>query len=286
MDTKIVAVVVTFNRLELLKKVIGALLNQTIPLMKIIVINNSSNDGTLEWLNNNNERLLIITQPNTGSSGGQYTGFKAASEIDCDYVWVMDDDVMAEKNCLEIMLQNKNEKSILLPMRYTKEGKKYINDTIKLNLTNPFKSIWTEIISEIYFNQKMIKVEGPTFEGPLFPINAIKKCGLPEKKFFIYGDDTEYFIRCKKNGFVSFIITDAKMQRMLEAPADMFEYNWKTYYYIRNIIAIDVLHCNFVVRTIRPFGYLFKWLTKCKTVKEIKITFNAFLDGYFYKSEN
>ncbi|MBK8785130.1 MAG: glycosyltransferase [Chitinophagaceae bacterium] len=48
---KVVAVVVTYNRLALLSECITALRNQSRPLDGILVINNGSTDGTEEWLN-------------------------------------------------------------------------------------------------------------------------------------------------------------------------------------------------------------------------------------------
>ncbi len=286
MNLKIVAVVVTYNRLELLKEVLSALRNQTYRIHKIIVVNNTSTDSTLEWLNQNNERLHIITQENSGSSGGQYTGFKTALQYDCDAIWVMDDDVLANLDCLEQLMKFYQNNSVLLPLRHNNSGTAYINDTLEVNMSNPFKSIWKRIITENDFKLDQINVEGPTFEGPLFPKSVMQKAGLPEKKFFIYGDDTEYFLRIKKQNINSYIIPNAKMTRMIDPPADMFEFNWKTYYYIRNIIAIDVLHANTLVRFIRPFGYLISWLKKCKSIADIKVTLRSFFDGYFYKSEN
>lgn len=286
MNLKIIAVVVTYNRLELLKQVISSLRNQSYRIEKIIVVNNSSNDGTLEWLNQNNERLHIITQENVGSSGGQYTGFKAALEYDCDAIWVMDDDVVADGNCLENMVKHYKNNSVLLPLRYDNSGFPYINDTLELNMTNPFKSIWKRIISESDLKLEKIKVAGPTFEGPLFPKQIMQKAGLPEKKFFIYGDDTEYFLRILKQNINSYIVPNAKMRRMIDPPKNMYEFNWKTYYFIRNIIAIDILHAQTFVRLMRPLGYLLSWLTKCKNISDIKTTFSAFWDGYFYKSDN
>jgi len=52
---KIAAVVVTYNRLELLKQCIDSIKNQTRKPDEIIVVNNSSTDGTLEWLNPNKD---------------------------------------------------------------------------------------------------------------------------------------------------------------------------------------------------------------------------------------
>lgn len=46
---KIIAVVVTYNRLSLLKRNLDCL-RQNKPLSSIIVVNNGSTDGTAEWL--------------------------------------------------------------------------------------------------------------------------------------------------------------------------------------------------------------------------------------------
>lgn len=65
----IAAVVVTFNRITLLQKCIKALYNQTKKLDAIIVINNNSTDGTKEWLDKQNN-IIVIHQENVGGSGG------------------------------------------------------------------------------------------------------------------------------------------------------------------------------------------------------------------------
>ena len=65
--------------MELLKECIQSLRNQTHKLDEIFIINNSSTDGTLEWLNTQTD-LTVITQENSGSAGGQYTGIKTAYE--------------------------------------------------------------------------------------------------------------------------------------------------------------------------------------------------------------
>ena len=46
-----IAVVVTYNRLQLLKECIEALLNSSVK-SDILIINNNSSDGTYEFLNN------------------------------------------------------------------------------------------------------------------------------------------------------------------------------------------------------------------------------------------
>lgn len=47
---KINCVVVTYNRLSLLKECLSALENQTYPIQRIVIVDNCSTDGTSEFL--------------------------------------------------------------------------------------------------------------------------------------------------------------------------------------------------------------------------------------------
>ena len=96
---KIIAVVVTYNRLELLKRSMDCL-RQNKPLSAIIVVNNGSTDGTREWLDKQDD-LTVIHQSNVGGSGGFYTGIEAAYAQNADWIWCMDDDVFPRADCLE-----------------------------------------------------------------------------------------------------------------------------------------------------------------------------------------
>jgi GT2 family glycosyltransferase len=281
----VAAIVITFNRLELFKKTIAGLRAQSYKIDEIIVVNNGSTDGTLDWLNSQDD-LFVVTQENTGSSGGQYTGFKTAHSRGHEWIWAMDDDVVPRSNCLEQLMNNRNEKSILAPLRYSKDGTPFINDTLKFNLSNPFKNIWERLLTQPDLVGETVKADGPTFEGPFFHRSLIDEIGLPEKKFFIYADDSEYMIRAKKKGFQPYIVMNANIDRLLDVPNLNNEFSWKNYYIIRNIIAIDVLHGSAAVRVLRPFAYLLSWLRKANNSSDRKTVLKAFKDGYFYKSEN
>lgn len=283
MKNKVSAIIVTYNRLDFLVKIIHSLENQTRKPDDIIVVNNSSSDGTSEWLATKTD-ITVIYQENIGSSGGQYSGIKYAYENDTDWFWVMDDDVFPENDCLEKLLENINKNKIITPVRYDNNGSIFFNEAISYNLRNPFKSFWNEIFSDKYLGNRYIYADGITFEGPLFHRCLIDKIGLPEKEFFIYGDDTEFFIRAKKAGFEIMIDTQARLNRLLPYSPPENNFSWKNYFIIRNLIAIDVLHGNLAVRLIRPFRYLIKWLFKCKKFNDVITVLKAFKNGYFYKS--
>ncbi|MGE5479395.1 MAG: glycosyltransferase [Chloroflexota bacterium] len=280
--TTVAAIVVTYNRLELLKKTIEALRAQTRKPDAIFVINNSSTDGTTDWLAEQKD-ITAIYQANTGSSGGQFAGFKAAYEAGYEWIWTMDDDVAPRENCLETLLSTNLEPAIIrAPWRKSASNEYYFNDTLQFNLTNPFKSLWVKIISQRELKHEVVPAEGITFEGPLIHRSIVSRIGFPEKKFFIYGDDSEYFIRAKKAGATCVVMREAKMRRMLN-PADDLPITPKHFYIIRNLIAIDALHGSILVRILRPFLYMGVWLTRARNLKQAKIVIKAFACGYFFR---
>jgi len=276
--------VVTFNRLELLKEVIAGLRNQTTKPKQIFVVNNSSTDGTEEWLNQQTD-IISVKQPNTGSSGGQYTSIKTMYDAGYEYIWIMDDDVVPVPDCLEQLSKHFQEDRVVTPLRWAVTGEVFWNDTLKLNMTNPFRTLWEVVITQKDLENEKIPAQGITFEGPLFHRKLVDKIGFPDRKFFIIGDDTEYWLRSIKAGFERYVITNARLDRKLPVAENEHIFTWRHYYIIRNLFALDRLHGNFWVKWLRPWFYFVKWLIRGKNIKNIKTTSKAFIDGYFYKQE-
>lgn len=289
-QNSVIAVVVTYNRLNLLIDLINSLRNQTYPISKIIVVNNGSTDETADWLEKQND-LTIFHQDNCGSSGGQYRSIKEAMTFDYEWVWVMDDDIIHDKNTLENLMKFADSEKVLTTLRYTNQNEVFYNDTLSYNLSSPFKSFWGKVINKDILDQNkdLIKADGITFEGPLIHRNIIKKVGLPLYNLFIYGDDTEFLIRVTKANYPIYIVKNAKTTRRLDYTLDQKDnngkliFNWKHYYIIRNIIVINRLHGNIFVRHLRPIIYLILWYLRASNSDDRAVVFKAFKDALKYK---
>ena len=115
MKSNICAIVVTYNRKELLRECIEALLASREP-SDILIVDNYSTDGTkevcdafLSEVNNKTDILYYNTGANLGGAGGFNLGLKKAYEIGYEFFWLMDDDTIVEENTLtELFLAQKN----------------------------------------------------------------------------------------------------------------------------------------------------------------------------------
>jgi GT2 family glycosyltransferase len=284
--SRILCIIVTFNRLPLLKQVVAGIKSQTLKPTDILVVNNSDQSDTSEWLAIQ-EGIIEIRQANTGSSGGQYTGFKYALDNGYDWIWTMDDDVVPDSQCLEMLINEASEDSIIAPLRYSPDNNGIYTEAIEYNLTNPFRSFWIRIINpDDYQKSKLVQVSGLAFEGPLIPVSIVKRIGLPEKDFFIFADDTEYCLRAKRAGFRSFMTGGAKLNRLLQAKDIFTPKEWRNFYILRNRIIIDVIYGNLPVRILRPFFTTIKWIIQFPNLNDINTSIKAFISGYFWKKNN
>ena len=202
-DYTVNAVVVTYNRLELLKQTIECLQKQTYALSKIVIINNASTDGTKEYLASLNDDTIIVKnlKKNTGGAGGFYHGIGIAYAKNCDFVWVMDDDCLCTPTALEELIKayrgitekGKRKVGFLCSNARYVDGQPCI-----MNVCDPV-FLYSEFLAE-----GNIQVFHSSFVAMLIPSGVIKEVGLPYKEYFIWGDDGEYSTRItrKYNGYV------------------------------------------------------------------------------------
>lgn len=187
---KVGTIVVTYNRLQLLKEVIDSLRKQTYQNHQIIVINNGSTDNTLNWLNAQKD-IITITQANLGGAGGFYTGMKYVAEHGYEYCWVMDDDVICKPTALEELVK----------AYQTKENIGFVCSRVigtngePMNTPTPDTRDSENGYADLYDSVEehaMVKVSVATFVSVLLSTKRIQEMGLPIKEYFIWGDDSEY----------------------------------------------------------------------------------------------
>ena len=103
---RVVAVVVTWNRLALLRESLDALLGQTRPPEVVVVVDNASTDGTAAAVAAEHPDVdLLVLRRNTGGAGGFAAGLQRALERHAaDHVWLLDDDTVPTPGALEALL--------------------------------------------------------------------------------------------------------------------------------------------------------------------------------------
>lgn len=190
-EKKIAVVLVTYNRVELLKLAINSLREQLYPVEKIIVVNNFSNDGTKDYLESDQTILSYHMEYNAGGAGGFNKGIEIASNLDVDYIWVMDDDAIATSNALLELVEAtkviKKDWGFICSKVISDDGI-FMSGPILSNKKNiSGYSNWAE-----YGEFGLIGVDKCSFVSFFTKKEHVINLGLPVKEMFIWGDDTEY----------------------------------------------------------------------------------------------
>lgn len=271
---KVIAVVVTYNRLELLKRTIGSL-RRNEPLNGVVVVNNGSTDGTGTWLADEVDGWLqVVTQENVGGSGGFHTGISYACREGADWIWCMDDDVFPRPDCLSNLLAQTGWPGVgVMAPRRLLEGRVFSNDFTAYNLTNPFASMYIGKGAGLHAEDPA-EIVGTAFEGLFVKRETVERIGLPNKELFIFCDDTDYCLRAVQAGYKILYVPQALMDkhRFFAAndgwAARNRQKKWKRYYQVRNSTYLNHHYGrNWAVRYLRGFiGMAGYWVTALLTI--------------------
>lgn len=255
---KIAAIVVTYNRFASLIECIDAIRKQTVRPDDIIVVDNGSSDDTPGWLMMQND-LTIITQENSGGSGGQKTGIAFAVENGYDWVWCFDDDCYPDKRALEQLIP------------HMKKNDEAVYNSVPLFNDNTFSFFAYGAISYAEMMKKVVNNVYTGFQGGYFyigcaiPRRIVYNVGLPIAEMFIRGDEVEYHSRIAQHYPVftipSSIVYHPKEEYFYIEPARIFSFRFpkslthvKFYYHVRNNMMLSYRYPKSRVRI--PFSVI------------------------------
>ncbi len=253
---RLVAVVVTCNRLAQLKITLPALLSAPhADLAAVLVVDNASTDGTGDWLAAQTDpRLNVLTSAsNLGGAGGFETGLRhAVVHLRPDWVVVMDDDARPEPGALAAFhALDRAGLDGLAAAVFHPDGT--ICEMNRPTL-NPFwhKRIFLRtalgggrgafhLNAQDFATPGTRPIDGASFVGLFLSARVFENAGYPDGRLFLYGDDAIYTLGLTRAGFrlgfdpavrfehdsTTYSVTDRRIRPL-----------WKVYYYHRNLLIL------------------------------------------------
>lgn len=194
LQNKVAVVVVTYNRKNLLKECIEALVHQEYQNREIIIVDNASTDGTAEMIKEYFPVGLIYynTGKNLGGAGGFNYGMKKALETGCKYIWLMDDDCIVNNTSLPCLLSEAD--NLKDEFGFMSSQVLWIDGSL-CNMNIQKKSYLKKITNE---DNNTTRVMMATFVSFFVKAETTRKVGLPITDFFIWADDLEYSRRISR----------------------------------------------------------------------------------------
>ena len=216
----VVAVVVTYKRADVLQTCLEALQAQTLLPSAVVVVDNGSSQNAEDQ-----ETTAVLTAAavrgkrpsvyverplvNIGPGGGFSRGMARALALEPQWLWVMDDDVEPERECLEELVR-------------LAETHKSSNETSAI--------FWPTVLGP-----QGEQNTDPGWSGFLLNAYVVKCYGLPREDYVWWSEDTEFLqYRLRDKGGLSNLRSQTARVSHWHAPRGGVTPDWKLYYEGRN----------------------------------------------------
>lgn len=291
---KIVALVLTYNRMQLLRECLENLVAQTAKC-DILVVDNASTDDTSkmvkEFIGNNRSRAnikYINTGANLGGAGGFAFGMRKAVEMGYDYVWLMDDDTIPQKQALEKLVDAKN--ALSGKFGFLSSLVEWTDGSMCLMNKPLVSDKWWDKGNAI--RDGYLAISKGSFVSFFVSADTIKQVGLPIKEFFIWFDDSEYSRRIIESGKTGYLVSESKVVHKMNnnncvdivsengERLERYKYAFRNRYYLCKDHGIKA--------HIKYYVFLFTTIAKIilkskdKKLKRIMIALTSTVSGWFF----
>lgn len=194
--SRVTAVVVAYNRRDLLVEVLDALARQSRPVDAIVVVNNASTDDTSQVVRDaEREITLIELTHNTGGAGGFAVGMAAAvARHNPDWIWVMDDDTVPTEDALLGLMNAATHypEPRLAAVGSRVEWMDGAEHPMNTPRPNPFADAAEKKAADAV---GAMPVRSLSFVSSMYRADVVRKVGYPIADYFLWNDDFEFSTR-------------------------------------------------------------------------------------------
>jgi GT2 family glycosyltransferase len=189
-------VVVTYKRQQLLSTLYESIKLLEVKPSDVVIVDNENSLETEQITESFKKEMSVFgskvhyvqMEENTGGSGGFSKGVEVAYSLGVEWLWLMDDDVAVLPDAIISLQKWMPDYKVIQGQRYNFDGTPFYwqyDFMVPLGIPNP-------IAHSGWGTKDFKKMNTACFEGGLFHRSVVEKIGLPDKRFFIYWDDTIY----------------------------------------------------------------------------------------------
>lgn len=189
---KVYIIIVTYNGMKWLSRTLSSIPKKH----NVVIIDNNSTDGTVDYVRNNFKNFILFKQKkNLGFGGGNNLGISYALRQKADYVFLLNQDAYLGTNTIDELIRKHQSNinfGILSPIHLNGKGNELdLNFSTYLDENNQ-KHIEEDLNTNNEGENVIFDVAFVNAAAWLLPISTINAIGGFDPIFFHYGEDNNY----------------------------------------------------------------------------------------------
>jgi len=202
-------IILNWNGRELLAPCIRSVKEQTYPNMEIILVDNASTDGSVEFMKNLFADLRVIVNPkNLGYGGGNNRGM---GETGGEYIFILNSDTEIQEDCVQLLwkaIQRNDTIGVTTPKILLYDQRSTI-DAAGLTIYPDGLSIGRGRLEPEEKFQRGAEVFFGSGCASLYRKAMLEDVGLFDEDFFAYAEDTDLGWRARLAGWKAYYVPEA-----------------------------------------------------------------------------
>lgn len=235
-------VICNFNKVNYLKGCLESLYKSDFEdlIYDVIVVDNASTDGSPDFIKENYPQIILLeNETNTGGSGGFDRGIRYAIQEEYNYVVLLDNDILLEKNTILNLFKyiKENPKAGAVGSKICtmdnpdilQEMGSFIDYENKFNVYTPLKSHKDDSLLP-----EVVECDYVPACCMITTKEVLEKVGSFNTEHFIYWDDMDWCTRVKRENYEIYAINSSRVFHKMGAANHTNTFG--LYYFERNRI--------------------------------------------------
>jgi len=213
--SKVAVILLNWNGKEDTLECLHSISEMTYPHYEVFVCDNGSTDGSIEAIKREFPHVILIDNgENLGFAEGNNRGIRAALDRGADYIFLLNNDTVVDKEVLSAFVSSKEAKSAIQgaklyihkdPLRFDHLGGKWNQKTAHFDL------IGNNCIDDHKSFEEPMDLDYVCGAALFAPREIFQKIGALDSRFFLFWEENDFCMRAKRKGFTIRLCPQAKV---------------------------------------------------------------------------
>lgn len=202
----------------ILDQCVSTLEAQTFRDLRVVVVDNGSEDGSVERVVGRHPGVAMIRlEKNLGWSGGNNKGIRAMLAAGAEWIWLLNNDTLVDPDCLKRMVEYTGSHPAV----------KVLSPVVKY--ADPPDKIWFQggkvDVRRVEVEPCESSEEFQSLGGDIWPYisgcammvhrDVFLKIGWIDERYYLYCEDVDFSVRAWRAGFGLAVVPDAELRHLV-----------------------------------------------------------------------